>query len=200
MRSSLVVMSLSVLALLPAAAVAQDGQGVGQGIDAKAAVAMTQQNKSEAAAPASALRARTNVKVELTISDQTGNGPVEKKTVSLIAAEESWGKIRTQATARVPEGAGAMPVGLNVDARPFLTRTGSIQLELTVAYNPLDATSAAKAAGYVNPAELKQLRPTELNQSMTVVLQSGKPMVISQAADPISDRKMIVEVVATILK
>ena len=42
--------------------------------------------------------------------------------------------------------------------------------------------------------------PTELNQSLTVVLQSGKPMLISQAADPTSDRKVTVEVKATVLK
>jgi hypothetical protein len=200
MRKSLVMMALSVLAMLPTGAGAQDGQAVGQPanpgpavattLENKAALAATVQSKIETPRPAPALRNRANVRVELTISDQTGNGPVEKKTVSLIAAEESWGKIRTQAAARAPEGPGSMSVGLNVDARPFLTTAGTIQLELTVAYNPLDATGK----------ELKQLRPTELNQSMTVVLQSGKPMVISQAADPITDRKMIVEVVATILK
>lgn len=149
------------------------------------------QAKAEAPRP-SALRTRANVKVELTISDQTGTGPIEKKVVSLIAAEESWGKIRTQAAARPSDltAGPVMPVGLNVDARPFLTSSGAIQLELTVGYNPLDATAK----------DGKQLRPTELNQSMTVVLHSGKPLVISQAADPIADRKMIVEVVATVLK
>jgi hypothetical protein len=35
---------------------------------------------------------------------------------------------------------------------------------------------------------------------MTVVLHSGKPLIVAQAADPITDRKMTVEVVATILK
>jgi hypothetical protein len=39
-----------------------------------------------------------------------------------------------------------------------------------------------------------------MNQSLTVVLQSGKPLMISQAADPVSDRKVNVEVKATILK
>ncbi len=30
-----------------------------------------------------------------------------------------------------------------------------------------------------------------------MVLQSGKPLIVSQAADPVSDRKVIVEVKAT---
>ena len=180
MRNVITAISLSFLVLAPAAAVAQ-------------ATAGNEQSAGQAAATRpSALRTRTNIKVDLTISDQTGNGPVEKKIVSLIAAEESWGKIRTQAAARPADvtAGPVMPVGLNVDARPWLTSTGAIQLELTIGYNPLDATGS----------QAKQLRPTELNQSMTVVLQSGKPLVISQAADPITDRKMIVEVVATVLK
>jgi hypothetical protein len=35
---------------------------------------------------------------------------------------------------------------------------------------------------------------------LSVILESGKPMVVSQAADPTSDRKITVEVTATILK
>ncbi len=68
---------------------------------------------------------------------------------------------------------------------------GSVQLELTIGYNPLGTQVLDSAAG---------VRPTELNQSMTVVLQNGKPLVVSQAADPVSDRKIIVEVKATVLK
>jgi hypothetical protein len=33
-----------------------------------------------------------------------------------------------------------------------------------------------------------------------VILQNGKPLIISQSADPVSDRKVVVEVKATILK
>jgi hypothetical protein len=134
---------------------------------------------------------RSNIRVDLTISDQRGDGPSEKKQVSMIVAETSWGKIRTHATTRPPSPTAGpnMDVALNVDARPFITTGGQIQLELVVNYNPLDETNKA---GLV--------RPTELNQSLTVVLQSGKPLVVAQAADPMVDRKMIVEVVATILK
>ena len=48
--------------------------------------------------------------------------------------------------------------------------------------------------------ENAKARPTSINQSLTVVLQSGKPMVVSQAADPVNDRKVVVEVKATVLK
>jgi hypothetical protein len=39
-----------------------------------------------------------------------------------------------------------------------------------------------------------------INESLSVILEDGKPMLISQSADPIGDRKVKVEVKATILK
>jgi hypothetical protein len=41
---------------------------------------------------------------------------------------------------------------------------------------------------------------SSLNQRVGIILEGGKPLVISQAADPISDRKITVEIRATILK
>lgn len=178
----LVPICCAILLLLPRAAAAQADQP-------ETASKQPAAQKAEPDRPRPGPRTRSNVKIDVTISDQTGGGPVEKKVVSVIAAEESWGKIRTQASARMSDG-GFQHVALNVDARPFLTSTSAIQLELTVAYNPLGAMAK----------DTSQMRPTELNQSMTVVLQSGKAMVVSQAADPIMDRKIVVEVVASILK
>lgn len=133
----------------------------------------------------------TNVQVELTITDQTGSAAPEKKTVSMIVAHAAWGKIRTSAEAyQKSTQSKVVPVGLNVDARPYVGG-GQIRLELTIVYSPMMLTSTTDSA---------QTRPTELNQSLTVVLQSGKAMVVSQAADPVSDRKIGVEVKATILK
>ena len=79
-------------------------------------------------------------------------------------------------------------VDLNVDARPLVSIDGPIQLEVTLNYSPPADKDSSKQ------------RPTGINQSQTVVLQSGKPLTISQAADPITDRKVIVEVKATVLK
>jgi len=39
-----------------------------------------------------------------------------------------------------------------------------------------------------------------VRQNVSVWLESGKPMVISESADPLSDRRLTVEVTATILK
>ena len=176
---------LAVLALVAEAASAQNEQTTSSATTQ--ATAVTTPSKGEGARFAT----RSNVRIELTISDQRADGPNEKKQVAMIVSETSWGKIRTHATTRPPSPTAGpnMDVALNVDARPFINAAGNIQLELVVNYNPLDETNKA---GLV--------RPTELNQSLTVILQSGKPLVVAQAADPMVDRKMIVEVVATILK
>jgi hypothetical protein len=39
-----------------------------------------------------------------------------------------------------------------------------------------------------------------MNEQVGVVLDSGKPLVVSQAFDPTSDRRISVELKATILK
>lgn len=188
-----IAVPLIVLTLAAGTARAQDGQTTSS--SATQTPAATTQSKSEATTQSKGegyrFPTRSNVRVELTISDQRADGPNEKKQVSMIVSETSWGKIRTHATTRPPSPTAGpnMDVALNVDARPFITAGGQIQLELVVNYNPLDETNKA---GLV--------RPTELNQSLTVILQSGKPLVVAQAADPMVDRKMIVEVVATILK
>jgi hypothetical protein len=40
----------------------------------------------------------------------------------------------------------------------------------------------------------------DIRQSLVLIFDSGKSLVISQATDPISDRRVTVEVTATILK
>jgi hypothetical protein len=134
------------------------------------------------------VRTLTNVQVELTITDQAGTGTPEKKVVSMVVSSGSWGKIRSAQMVR--DGGRDQVVDLNVDARPFVSVEGPIQLELTVVFSPPGTQTG----------DVVRLRPTGVNQSLTVILQSGKPLVISQAADPIGDRKIIVEAKATVLK
>ena len=136
------------------------------------------------------VRTLTNVQIELTLTDQLGTNPAEKKTVSMIASTGSWGKIRSAGTIR-PAGEQPYPVMLNVDARPFVSVEGPVQLELTFEYYPVKSGEQKEGA---------RQQPSGVNQSQTVILQSGKPLIVSQAADPISDRKVTVEVKATVLK
>ena len=182
--SKALLMLCAALALMPIGAAAQDDQATtpkpGQDPTVQLAIPPP---KGPPAPSDGFVRTLTNVQVELTLTDQLGNAKAEKKTVSMIVASGSWGKIRNTAAR-----SGPVQIGLNVDARPFVSTEGPIRLELTIYYYPPQGTPEAPVL------------PTELNQSLTVVLQNGKPMLISQSADPASDRKVTVEAKATILK
>jgi hypothetical protein len=136
-----------------------------------------------------------NIQVEITITDQLGSTPATKKTVSVITSDSFMGRIRTNANARPNERTGTVPVVLNVDARPRLIPNNNdlIQLDLAIEYQPLKTVQEGNA-------ETSQTSPTALNQSLTVVMTSGRPLIVSQAADPVTDRKIVVEAKATILK
>jgi hypothetical protein len=99
----------------------------------------------------------------------------------MITADATMGRVR--ATADSSKG----PTSLNVDARPVALDNDRILLELTVEFAPLRESQVSQ-------------RPTVLNESISVILQNGKSLVVSQAADPTGDRKMTVEVKATIVK
>ena len=199
MRKTTLILACAI-AIAPLTAFAQDdrqaGTGSNQSTASSSSSSQSKESKSTASTDVQAVppgpkfvRTLTNVQVELTLTDQMGTQPGEKKTVSMIVSSGNWGRVRSAATIqRMPEP--PLPVELNVDARPFVSMDGPIQLELTLVYSP--PTSDAR--------ETLKSRPTGMNQSLTVVLQSGKPLVISQAADPVSDRKVTVEVKATVLK
>ena len=124
-----------------------------------------------------------NIKLDITITDQTGPGDPLRKVVTLIVADRGIGSIRSTGSVRT-QGR----VQINVDARPTILSSGAIRLTLGLEYNPRTLGSDA---------------PTEwssLNDQLGVVLEPGKPLVVSQAADPASDRKITVELRASILK
>jgi hypothetical protein len=189
------VLAIAVALVLMAAslAVAQTGQAPKTPAEVQADVAKTQAIKTkidDAQTNPRFVRTLTNVQIELTLTDQQGTSAPEKKTVSMIVSSGSWGKIRAAGSV-LQIGDAPYGVDLGVDARPFVSTDGPVQLELVLNYAP--------PKGAADPREPRQ-RPTGINQSQTFVLTSGKPMIISQAADPLSDRKVVVEVKATVLK
>jgi len=126
------------------------------------------------------------VRVDLTISDQVGTAAVVKKTMTLLAADGERASVRS-----INRTQDQRDAQFNVDARPVLTQD-KIRLDLSVIYDPpeIPRTDSDKKFGWT----------TSLQQSMGILLENGKPMVVSQSADPRTDRKVTVEVKATILK
>ena len=131
-----------------------------------------------------------NIRVEVSITDQSGTNPPAKKTVSMIVGDRQRNYIRSSASVLVKTQ--YRNVTINVDARPTIIskEPNKISLGLALEYQPKSAGGA------------EELEPgmAQLNEQMTLILESGKTITVSQAADPTSDRKITVDVTATILK
>jgi hypothetical protein len=137
-----------------------------------------------------------NVRIDLTILDQAASGAPARKTVSMYIADRSIANVRT--TGRMLTREGWRDVLINVDARPTVIRgkNDAIRLDLGLEYRPMAAQTSAA------PIDLREtsVQPTALKQNVVTILDSGKPILISQAADPSSDRRISVELKATIEK
>jgi hypothetical protein len=143
-----------------------------------------------------------NIKLEVTITDQTGPGESSKKIVSMIVGDRQNNSIRTNASVpfQVEISPGHMggtsfrDVRINVDARAILLKDNKISLGFGLEYIPQSPSPKEKSS------EAAAVGTASLNERLGLILESGKPVVISQAADPTSDRRITVELVATILK
>jgi len=135
-----------------------------------------------------------NVKVELTISDQHGTSTPLKKTVTVVTGDSMNGFIRSNVN--YAGGVGNIP--LNVDAEPFLLPDGKIRLHVNVEYD-LPAPGAIGPSDNLPPTE-RLVRVTQIRESLALIVESGKSMIVAQSADPVSDRQVTIEVKATVLR
>lgn len=130
-----------------------------------------------------------NIQVEATITDQQpGSAPV-KKSIWVVVGDSLNGGIRTAAEF-------TYPVPLNMDVQPVLLPDGKIRLRLALQY---DLPSPAALGRTIQSSE-RQPQKTTISESLTVILESGKSLVVAQSADPISDRQVTLEVKATTLR
>lgn len=118
-----------------------------------------------------------NVRIDLTLTDQGEGAAATPKTVSMILTDRDPGRMRT--------GTGRDDGMLNVDVRPEIVKENRVRLSLTLEYQP--ARGGDKNA-------------VPVTQSLSTLLEDGKPLVVSQSAEPGSTRSVRVEVKATILK
>ena len=141
----------------------------------------------QAPAPTRGAAQLANVRLELTISDERGAAAPITKTVTMVMADRGQGRIRTSGDIRTPQG--YRPIQLNVDAIPEFTRDGRVRVQFTLEYRPS-----------VGEGTSEDTAQTNISETMNVILQDGKPLIVSQSADPYTDRRVKVELKATILR
>jgi hypothetical protein len=152
-----------------------------------------------------------NVKVEVTITYQVGNAAPVKRMATLTVADQGRGSLRSGNQVAVPSttfqpAAGGGPatspitsityksVGLNVDANRVYITGNKARMDLNVEFSAVDEKGSDAAGKYPS-------FPT-FSQSLTLVLESGKPLIVGQSSDVVEnvERKQTVEVKATILR
>jgi len=129
-----------------------------------------------------------NIRLEVTIVDQAASGQPVRRVINILAADRSFARIRslfTDAPESAAAGAPRSPDNrrVDVDARPRIVGS-SIRVDLTIQNNAL---------GSGNPL-------LNWTQSFTVFLENAKVATPIESTDPSTNRKMSIEVKATILK
>lgn len=179
------VMIVALTAFLAAPAAAQNAA-----VEQKAAASMAKITPPEPPMPSA------NVKIEVSITDQTGSGTPARKVVTMIAGDRQNTNIRSSASVPVKivgsNNYNYRNVTINVDARPTISLKDPNKVLVTLGLEYLPRSAGGQ--------EEMEAGMASLSERLGLLLDSGKPMVISQAADPTSDRKITVEVTATILK
>jgi len=129
-----------------------------------------------------------NLRLEFTVTDQIGTAPPVKKTITMNVADGESGRIRTNAEVH-RKNTAPTTVPLSVDASPEI-EGARIRLRASLEYQLLkDAPEPELPAG-----------KTSITQSVTAILNDGVSTILSQSADPLTDRKVTLEVKATIVK
>lgn len=124
-----------------------------------------------------------NVRIDVKITDERAGQPALAKMVSLTVADGRDGFVRASAS-------DMGPVPFNVDASPKI-EGGHIRLSLGLQYSWIDEG----ATGDMRPRTRR-----DFQQRLPLVLEDGKPLRATQSTDPLSDRRVSMEVTATILR
>lgn len=159
-------------------------------------VATTPRATPQAVEPTPRWAPAQNVQLDVKITfEGNPSGPVSK-SMRLVAGDRqtalgrSGVEVPVQTSVVVPNPS-YRSVGLNVDARPQLQPDGKISLMLKLNFSSI----LRRESGESGPPSFSS-SSTELN----LVLDSGRPLVISQTSDGEVGRGYSVEVKATILK
>jgi len=137
-----------------------------------------------------------SIRLELSISitDPHGSSVAPTKAVTMYLVDRDAGRLRIGAgansAARSAEGVPTLPGSgplLNVDALPEVLTNGRLRVSLTLEYRPARSES-------------DKMDPIHINERVAAILEDGKPTVVSQTADPGSDRIVKVELKMTTVK
>ncbi len=121
---------------------------------------------------------RVNIRLDVSVSDQSEVVPNPPKTLMVMLADRALGRTRGAFEDR----------SISVDATPIIV-DGRIRLSLTI-------ESRANTGPGKPPPDLTLF----WQNSFSLLLENGQPMLAFETSDPIAKRKLAIEVKATIQK
>jgi hypothetical protein len=133
--------------------------------------------------PAESTRQSVNVQVDVTIQSKGGAGTPISKTMTMLVADRRQTTLTAQASGGVRR--------LNGTVSASLLRDGKIEMSLNLDFDVSEFKLGVPETDQGG---------TAYRGVVNVVLENGKPLMISTSSDPLTDRTVTVEVKATILK
>ena len=137
--------------------------------------------------PARTLGQLANVQVEVVVIDQGPGEAPNRQAISAVAADRESASVRNS-----PDLRGGRNISL--DIRPVIAEGARVRLNLGLEYWMQSTTDAEP------PADDRKQSFPQVRLTQNVVLESGRPLVISQSTAPGTQRTVSVEVKATVLK
>ena len=129
-----------------------------------------------------------NVRFEVLATDQSGTKPAITKSMAVTVADGEFARVRNGVESQ-PQGAPVRNAFFSVDVRAAV-EGDRVRVDFSLDYNAFDDTTGVTATRTTANVRLQQ----------ALVLENGKPLVVSQSTDPMTDRKFTVEVKATVIR
>jgi hypothetical protein len=148
-----------------------------------------------------------NVRIDVTITDQTGTATAMKKVVSMVVADGRSSGVRSNTSVPLVTGGPNRDLPLNVDAYANITPEQKVLLELKFNYSSVNFITPVGTKDRPAPTsdverDLSSPRAAIANitEELRVLLLPNTPTIVARSADAAADRTVTVEVKAEILK
>ena len=121
-----------------------------------------------------------NIRLDVTVTDQNGQGLAQPKSLMVMLADRAMGRTRAAFQDR----------SISVDARPTIVGD-RIRVHLTI--------QSERAASFGPPKETDD-HTIGWRNAFSLLLENSRPMLALETVDAVTKRKMSIEVKATIQK
>ncbi|ODS53652.1 MAG: hypothetical protein ABS36_13590 [Acidobacteria bacterium SCN 69-37] len=128
-----------------------------------------------------------NVQLDIVITD-TISGKPEAKTLTLVMRSGGRGSVRTTGSVMQRDRNFPVPVRMAIDARVTLVEPDLVDTYLTFEYQ-----AASTADG-----DTPNASPAEVTEQVQTYVRSGRRVLVSRSADPVTNRTVTVELTATV--